>query len=204
WNFLTLDKFRLPRYIFHIFAGEISNTLDHSKIALLVETVHEKTLATDEKLEELVSEICRSRPSQAVTCKQFDDFCATHLTTLSPLVNLQTRLRQRVVGEFFWKDCVSMRTKHPTQLEMHYITNLHEEITHKKARYKVGEGNSGASSATGSKSPKKKAKKRPEVERNSGGAAQLTKQGSLLKGFYNMQARISAEADAKKKKGKSK
>ena len=184
-----MDKFRLTTYIYHIFDAEKSNALNRDKIVMLIETVHEKDISQDAKLEDIVNAMCQI--SRALTCKQFGDFCATNQIALSPLILLQSRLRQKVAGEHFWKECASRRAQKPQQLEMHYIANLHEEITHKKAHYKGGQ-------SKGDKSPGKASKKKKQSKEQTGQAkgGHMAKQNSILAGFQNMQSRMSEDAEA--------
>ena len=162
--------------------------MDQKQVRWMIETVYDTDLGRNQELEGHFRGICSGRST--VTMQHFCEYCTTHVAMLSPLEKLQEELRKKVVGVHFWKNCVNSRLGCPQQLEMSYITDLHEDITHKKKKYQE----KGDSKSSGSQeSPgKKKQKKGPNKD-------DLAKQNSILAGFQNMQKRMSKdETDAKK------
>lgn len=182
WNFLTLDRFHLPLYVFYLFDTNKTKTLNREIVGSLVETIHEADLGSKPELVELVNDLCYN--SKSLSSKQFSEYCSVHHEVCAPLLELQTKLRQKVVGEFFWKDCMERRSGYSEQLKMDYVEILHERITQKKARYAGG--------GTGVPIKKKKMKKEDD--------AQLKKQNSIMAGFENMRKQMSQDEPVKKGK----
>lgn len=138
WNFLTIDKEDLPKFVFFIFDVKDSGQLQSSEIIELVKTIYHTHHSQSKVIRQLLRKLELENKSYSVDA--FTAWTKSHHSLLNPLFSMQKKLRQKIIGYSYWNSLKERRRKHPefgSIRSLHYIMSRHRDIIHKQHKYIV-------------------------------------------------------------------
>lgn len=114
YNYCTFNKYALIRFAFELYDADSSGAIDTDEMSNMLKDVYGKSALKKNKQAQYVLEKISILGEQAtgdmeVPYPLFEDFCNKHPALLFPAFILQSTLRNKIIGERFWKRLESKR-----------------------------------------------------------------------------------------------
>jgi Ca2+-binding EF-hand superfamily protein len=123
WNFLSTDPDDLGGFVFYLFDDDHTGTLEFKEIRKMVELIHATNIEKGgAKVDKLMAEL--SMMSSFITLDDFIKLTHRRPMLMNPVLKLQLKLQEDMLGEEFWKQAIAERALDPVKRDPGYIIRV--------------------------------------------------------------------------------
>ena len=142
WNFLSLPMFRMPALLFYVYDSLKCNLIDMMTLKSMLEATHAVKLSPlTVSLNNVLKSAHINNTKNGVDSAKFRSMCIDEPLIIKPILELQNKMRKKIVGTGFWKKLELRRTNNIRadirDVNYVYIVNEETEVWRKKD-YELG------------------------------------------------------------------
>ena len=116
----------LPQFAFYLFCDRSTMTMTAAQLDHMMQTMFGKSYLESVTLSDIIGKIQSNMKFEYSRCteKEFDRLCQEHRSFVYPLLTLQLALRNKFLGETFWKEMSRRRYTFPEIADSSYILEV--------------------------------------------------------------------------------